>query len=230
MKISFQTLDPYYFFTSFAHMISRITHSDTETFKVLKHILAELIMLYPHQALWLSMAHARASPTKQAVRAKRCSEIFELAKRKSIALAASYGSSVDLGTLIRQYEYFAAVLMRFSYFPSPFLIYNLISFQNFQSQHENFLKNQSAPDSSLFGRLFRKWPNGAHRRREAGNDWIVVQKWKGRRLSTANNFAILRRSRPKTGNPFGDGFGGMPWINPFFGAVNQINLFKIHLT
>ncbi|KAI1725259.1 FAD binding domain-containing protein [Ditylenchus destructor] len=104
MKIAFKSLNRYYFYTCFSQLISRITHKDEAIFNLLKTILADLLVTYPHQCLWRSIAISRSRNANYALRAKRCEEVYDLAKRKA--------TTVNLNQLIEHYSYFAAALMK----------------------------------------------------------------------------------------------------------------------
>ncbi|VDK19979.1 unnamed protein product [Anisakis simplex] len=66
--------------------------------------MAELLVEYPHQCLWQSIAVYRSDPTKQQLRFTRCRNVYEIAKRKD--------RSGQLKTLIAQYEYAAAAFVK----------------------------------------------------------------------------------------------------------------------
>jgi serine/threonine-protein kinase ATR len=89
-------LNPYYFYTAFAQLISRITHEDPSVFQVLKHILSTLIKSFPQQCLWRSIAVYRSN--KKA----KCTEIYEEANRLS---------SGSLTNLFSDYEHIAKAFM-----------------------------------------------------------------------------------------------------------------------
>uniref|UniRef100_A0A915PRR5 Serine/threonine-protein kinase ATR n=1 Tax=Setaria digitata TaxID=48799 RepID=A0A915PRR5_9BILA len=100
----FKCLDHYMFYTAFAQLISRITHPDDEVFQTLKIILSKLIVEYPHQCLWQSIAVFRCDADKQPLRFTRCRAVYDLAKR--------IDETGLLKRLIAQYEYVAAAFIR----------------------------------------------------------------------------------------------------------------------
>uniref|UniRef100_A0A914GZ67 Serine/threonine-protein kinase ATR n=1 Tax=Globodera rostochiensis TaxID=31243 RepID=A0A914GZ67_GLORO len=104
MKEAFNRLDKAYFFALYSQMISRITHSELPLYTLLKEMLSELIVHFPHRCLWLSLSIARS--TRDAVRSKRCVEIFELARKK-----ARNNAEFDLNLLIQQFDYLATLLI-----------------------------------------------------------------------------------------------------------------------
>uniref|UniRef100_A0A915C076 Serine/threonine-protein kinase ATR n=2 Tax=Parascaris univalens TaxID=6257 RepID=A0A915C076_PARUN len=104
MRDAFSRLDHYMFYTAFAQLISRITHPNEEVFNTLKNILAELLMEYPHQCLWQSIAVYRSDQKKQQLRFTRCRTVYDIAKRKD--------RSGQLQILISQYEYAAAAFIK----------------------------------------------------------------------------------------------------------------------
>ncbi|KAL3114371.1 hypothetical protein niasHT_013661 [Heterodera trifolii] len=109
MRDAFKRLDKAYFFSSYSQMISRITHSDAATYALLKEMLSELIVHFPHRCLWLSQSIVRS--TRVAVRSKRCLEIFELAKKKARSNNDNNTAVVDLNLLIQQYDYLTTLLI-----------------------------------------------------------------------------------------------------------------------
>uniref|UniRef100_A0A0N5AZ30 Serine/threonine-protein kinase ATR n=1 Tax=Syphacia muris TaxID=451379 RepID=A0A0N5AZ30_9BILA len=111
IRDAFNRLGPYTFYTAFAQLISRITHPNDEVFNTLKIILAELMVKYPHQCLWQSIAVFRSDAVKQRQRYERCRMVYELAKRKD--------SSGTLKVLIAHYEYIAASFIRVAEDSSP---------------------------------------------------------------------------------------------------------------
>lgn len=119
MREAFNRLGHYVFYTAFAQLISRISHPNEEVFLTLKNILAELIVEYPHQCLWQSIAVYRSDLSKQQQRYDRCRMVFELAKRKD--------KIGQLKTLITQYEYIAAAFIRVAEDNSPPGIYTAFS-------------------------------------------------------------------------------------------------------
>ncbi|XP_038072304.1 serine/threonine-protein kinase ATR-like [Patiria miniata] len=70
-------LAPYQFLTAFSQLISRICHAHEEVFLQLQEIIARVLVAFPQQAVWMSMAVSKSS---YPVRTKRCSEIFTRAK------------------------------------------------------------------------------------------------------------------------------------------------------
>uniref|UniRef100_A0A182K3Q7 Serine/threonine-protein kinase ATR n=1 Tax=Anopheles christyi TaxID=43041 RepID=A0A182K3Q7_9DIPT len=68
------TLSPYFFFTAFSQLISRVAHPSQETFQVLKAIIIKLLLNYPQQTLWMMLSVYKSSYTNRRVR--RCVEIF----------------------------------------------------------------------------------------------------------------------------------------------------------
>ncbi|MFH4978541.1 hypothetical protein AB6A40_005250 [Gnathostoma spinigerum] len=104
MLDAFNRLDHYVFYTSFAQLISRITHPDLDVFQSLKSILSQLLVDYPHQCLWQSISVFRCDKSKQQLRYDRCRLVYEVAKRKD--------STTKLRKLISQYEYVAAAFIR----------------------------------------------------------------------------------------------------------------------
>ncbi|XP_053674519.1 serine/threonine-protein kinase ATR [Anopheles nili] len=68
-----EILSPYFFFTAFSQLISRVAHPSLDTFHVLKGIIAKLLMNYPQQTLWMMLSVYKSSYTN---RVRRCVEIF----------------------------------------------------------------------------------------------------------------------------------------------------------
>uniref|UniRef100_A0A182W7X4 Serine/threonine-protein kinase ATR n=1 Tax=Anopheles minimus TaxID=112268 RepID=A0A182W7X4_9DIPT len=68
------TLSPYFFFTAFSQLISRVAHPSQETFQVLKGIIVKLLLNYPQQTLWMMLSVYKSSYTN---RVRRCVEIFQ---------------------------------------------------------------------------------------------------------------------------------------------------------
>ncbi|XP_035920016.1 serine/threonine-protein kinase ATR [Anopheles stephensi] len=67
------TLSPYFFFTAFSQLISRVAHPSQDTFYVLKGIIVKLLLNYPQQTLWMMLSVYKSSYTN---RVRRCVEIF----------------------------------------------------------------------------------------------------------------------------------------------------------
>uniref|UniRef100_A0A182HML1 Serine/threonine-protein kinase ATR n=5 Tax=Anopheles arabiensis TaxID=7173 RepID=A0A182HML1_ANOAR len=67
------TLSPYFFFTAFSQLISRVAHPSQETFIILKAIIVKLLLYYPQQTLWMILSVYKSSYT---IRVRRCVEIF----------------------------------------------------------------------------------------------------------------------------------------------------------
>uniref|UniRef100_A0A182NNV9 Serine/threonine-protein kinase ATR n=1 Tax=Anopheles dirus TaxID=7168 RepID=A0A182NNV9_9DIPT len=68
-----ETLSPYFFFTAFSQLISRVAHPSQETYLVLKGIIVKLLLNYPQQTLWMMLSVYKSSYTN---RVRRCVEIF----------------------------------------------------------------------------------------------------------------------------------------------------------
>ncbi|EDS36403.1 esr1 protein [Culex quinquefasciatus] len=68
-----ENLSPYFFFTAFSQLISRVAHPSVEVYHVLKSIIIKLILNYPQQSLWMLLSVYKSS---YANRVKRCHEIF----------------------------------------------------------------------------------------------------------------------------------------------------------
>ncbi|XP_055529516.1 serine/threonine-protein kinase ATR-like [Wyeomyia smithii] len=68
-----EALSPYFFFTAFSQLISRVAHPSIEVYQVLKAIIVKLILHYPQQTLWMMLSVYKSS---YANRVKRCHEIF----------------------------------------------------------------------------------------------------------------------------------------------------------
>ncbi|VDK68004.1 unnamed protein product [Onchocerca ochengi] len=100
----FKCLDHYIFYAAFAQLISRITHPNEEVFQILKMILSKLMVEYPHQCLWQSIAVFRCDADKQPLRFTRCRAVYDLAKRSD--------ETGQLKNLIPQYEYVAAAFIK----------------------------------------------------------------------------------------------------------------------
>ncbi|KAJ8029668.1 Serine/threonine-protein kinase ATR [Holothuria leucospilota] len=69
-------LAPYQFLTSFSQLISRICHAHPAVFQQLMEIIANVIVKFPQQAVWMSMA---VSKSTHQMRQQRCREIFSRA-------------------------------------------------------------------------------------------------------------------------------------------------------
>ncbi|TKR77813.1 hypothetical protein L596_018721 [Steinernema carpocapsae] len=84
----FRKIRPFAFYTAFAQMISRILHPSDSVFEVLKDIISDLIVKYPHQCLWRSIAVYRCRPEDCTPKSKheRCDKIYQLAMRKDRSL------------------------------------------------------------------------------------------------------------------------------------------------
>uniref|UniRef100_A0A182Q7R9 Serine/threonine-protein kinase ATR n=1 Tax=Anopheles farauti TaxID=69004 RepID=A0A182Q7R9_9DIPT len=67
------TLSPYFFFTAFSQLISRVAHPSQDTYVVLKGIIVKLLLNYPQQTLWMMLSVYKSSYTN---RVRRCVEIF----------------------------------------------------------------------------------------------------------------------------------------------------------
>ncbi|VDN86077.1 unnamed protein product [Brugia pahangi] len=100
----FKCIDHYMFYTAFAQLISRITHPNEDVFQTLKMILSTLMVEYPHQCLWQSIAVFRCDADNQPLRFIRCRAVYDLAKRTD--------ETGQLKNLIPQYEYVAAAFIR----------------------------------------------------------------------------------------------------------------------
>uniref|UniRef100_A0AAF5Q436 Serine/threonine-protein kinase ATR n=8 Tax=Wuchereria bancrofti TaxID=6293 RepID=A0AAF5Q436_WUCBA len=100
----FKCIDHYMFYTAFAQLISRITHPNEDVFQTLKMILSTLMVEYPHQCLWQSIAVFRCDADNQPLRFTRCRAVYDLAKRTD--------ETGQLKNLIPQYEYVAAAFIR----------------------------------------------------------------------------------------------------------------------
>ncbi|XP_035792224.1 serine/threonine-protein kinase ATR-like [Anopheles albimanus] len=68
-----ETLSPYFFFTAFSQLISRVAHPSPETYQVLKSIIIKLLINYPQQTLWMMLSVYKSS---YANRVRRCMEIL----------------------------------------------------------------------------------------------------------------------------------------------------------
>ncbi|XP_050095834.1 serine/threonine-protein kinase ATR-like [Anopheles aquasalis] len=68
-----ETLSPYFFFTAFSQLISRVAHPSPETYQVLKSIIVKLLINYPQQTLWMMLSVYKSS---YANRVRRCMEIL----------------------------------------------------------------------------------------------------------------------------------------------------------
>ncbi|XP_052873346.1 serine/threonine-protein kinase ATR [Anopheles cruzii] len=68
-----ETLSPYFFFTAFSQLISRVAHPSHDTYQVLKSIIVKLMLNYPQQTLWMMLSVYKSS---YANRVRRCVEIF----------------------------------------------------------------------------------------------------------------------------------------------------------
>ncbi|XP_058065656.1 serine/threonine-protein kinase ATR-like [Anopheles bellator] len=68
-----ETLSPYFFFTAFSQLISRVAHPSQDTYQVLKSIIVKLMLNYPQQTLWMMLSVYKSSYVN---RVRRCVEIF----------------------------------------------------------------------------------------------------------------------------------------------------------
>ncbi|XP_048255679.1 serine/threonine-protein kinase ATR-like isoform X1 [Haliotis rufescens] len=73
-------LQPYQFFTAFPQLISRICHAHPDVFQQLQDLIANVLVLYPQQAMWMLMAVSKSS---YAMRVKRCQQIFSTSKENN---------------------------------------------------------------------------------------------------------------------------------------------------
>lgn len=80
-----ERLPSYIFLTAFSQLVSRICHPQREVYVELKAIIVKLLLQYPQQTLWMMMPMAKSS---YAVRAKRCSEIFNDTRLQSPTMTA----------------------------------------------------------------------------------------------------------------------------------------------
>jgi serine/threonine-protein kinase ATR len=88
-------LNPFYFYTAFSQLISRIGHPLPETFTVLKKILVKLIHNHPQQSLWFIVPMLKSSNT---ARAAKCKEILngDLLKNHTMQLLIKdFNSLID---------------------------------------------------------------------------------------------------------------------------------------
>ncbi|XP_055865310.1 serine/threonine-protein kinase ATR-like isoform X2 [Biomphalaria glabrata] len=79
-----QQLCPYQMFTAFSQLISRICHTQPDVFQTLEEIISHLLVVYPHQAMWLMMSVSKSS---YPIRVKRCQDIFATAIQKDGSLS-----------------------------------------------------------------------------------------------------------------------------------------------
>lgn len=136
---------------------------------ILQNILAELLMEYPHQCLWQSIAVYRSDQKKQQLRFTRCRTVYDIAKRKD--------RSGQLQILICQYEYAAAAFIKLAYITSfmPFLkifnhlgnnlLYNYMSLSKFQGGRRCVscrITLTIQPKISLHCQLFQDWHHGSN--------------------------------------------------------------------
>lgn len=90
-----ETLSPYFFFTAFSQLISRVAHPSIEVYQVLKAIIIKLILHYPQQTLWMMLSVYKSS---YANRVKRCNEIFhdkKLAKTSVQKLITDFNAMAE---------------------------------------------------------------------------------------------------------------------------------------
>lgn len=90
-----ETLSPYFFFTAFSQLMSRVAHPSVEVFQVLKSIIVKLILTYPQQSLWMLLSVYKSSYTN---RVKRCNEIFhdkKLAKTSMQKMITDFNSLAE---------------------------------------------------------------------------------------------------------------------------------------
>lgn len=66
-------LQPFYFYTAFSQLVSRICHSSLEVYEIIKSIIIKLILTYPQQAMWKLCYVYKSS---YASRVRRCNQIF----------------------------------------------------------------------------------------------------------------------------------------------------------
>ncbi|XP_055592827.1 serine/threonine-protein kinase ATR-like [Uranotaenia lowii] len=78
-----ESLSPYFFFTAFSQLISRVAHPSVEVYQVLKSIIVKLILNYPQQSLWMLLSVYKSS---YANRVKRCHEIFHDKKLSKVTM------------------------------------------------------------------------------------------------------------------------------------------------
>ncbi|RUS83841.1 hypothetical protein EGW08_008382 [Elysia chlorotica] len=74
-----EQLAPYQMFTAFPQLISRICHAQPDVFQQLEEIISDLLVKYPHQAMWMMMSVSKSS---YPMRVKRCQDIFVTAMHK----------------------------------------------------------------------------------------------------------------------------------------------------
>ncbi|XP_071509803.1 serine/threonine-protein kinase ATR-like [Diadema antillarum] len=88
-----EKLAPYQFLTAFSQLISRICHSHKEVFLQLQEIIAKVVVAFPQQAVWMSMA---VSKSTYQMRQRRCLEIFSRAKQLDKSLAKFINNATKL--------------------------------------------------------------------------------------------------------------------------------------
>ncbi|XP_062565656.1 serine/threonine-protein kinase ATR-like [Armigeres subalbatus] len=92
-----ETLSPYFFFTAFSQLMSRVAHPSVEVFQVLKSIIVKLILTYPQQSLWMLLSVYKSS---YANRVKRCHEIF---RDKKLAKTSMQKMITDFNALAEKF-------------------------------------------------------------------------------------------------------------------------------
>ncbi|PAV60844.1 hypothetical protein WR25_02264 [Diploscapter pachys] len=103
---SLKELDPYCFYFSFAQLISRIGHPNESVFQALMIIISDLLVKYPHQCIWQSIAVYRSGSSG---RHEQCSKIYQMAIRKQPKLAE----------IIDQYDYVSGWLIKLANMKLP---------------------------------------------------------------------------------------------------------------
>uniref|UniRef100_A0A914YR99 non-specific serine/threonine protein kinase n=1 Tax=Panagrolaimus superbus TaxID=310955 RepID=A0A914YR99_9BILA len=96
-------ISKYFWFTAFPQLISRLCHPDQNVFKALEEVIADLLILYPHECLWQAIASYRADPQTDHLRYERTRQIFRTATGKT--------TSSELTVLIKNYNTFAGLLI-----------------------------------------------------------------------------------------------------------------------
>ncbi|WBW72420.1 ATR checkpoint kinase Rad3 [Schizosaccharomyces osmophilus] len=82
----------YFFLIALSQMISRICHPNNKVYKILEHLVANVIATYPSETLWQLMATIKSISQKRSVRGK---SILNVLQSKKVAIT----SKIDLRVL-----------------------------------------------------------------------------------------------------------------------------------
>lgn len=107
VKKNIDRIPPYIFYTSLPQMVSRISHPQTDIYKLLSSLVIKIVVAFPQQGLWPLLAMAKSS---NADRASRGFNLLSKVKEKGKNIR-NEGQSVDLRNLVTQGQKIADQLL-----------------------------------------------------------------------------------------------------------------------